>query len=80
MSEWAEREAGRRLAAAAEWLSAERSDRNADLKFANNVIALKLARLYSADGPVDATPAACPYKGLASFEDEDARCSSAANS
>ena len=73
MSEWAEREAGRRLAAAAAWLSAERIDRNADLKFANNVIALKLARLYSADGPVEATPAACPYKGLASFEDEDAR-------
>lgn len=72
MSEWAEREASRRLAAAAEWLSAERLDRQADLDFANNVIGLKLARIYSADRPV-AAPGLCPYKGLASFEGDDSR-------
>jgi WD40 repeat protein/class 3 adenylate cyclase len=72
MSEWAEREASRRLAAAAEWLSAERLDRQADLDFANNVIGLKLARIYSADRPVAAT-SLCPYKGLASFEGDDSR-------
>jgi WD40 repeat protein/class 3 adenylate cyclase len=72
MSEWAELEASRRLAAAAEWLSAERLDRQADLDFANNVIGLKLARIYSADRPA-AAPGVCPYKGLASFEGDDAR-------
>ena len=38
MSEWAEQEATRRLAAAAEFLAAERRSRAADLDFANNVI------------------------------------------
>jgi WD40 repeat protein/class 3 adenylate cyclase len=74
LSEWAEAEASRRLAAAAEWLAAERLDRRADLEFANNVISLKLARLYRGDGAAaDAATDACPYKGLASFEEEDAR-------
>ncbi len=74
MSEWAQAEASRRLAAAAEWLAAERLDRRADLDFANNVIGLKLARLYAGGGTAaEAAPGACPYKGLASFEEGDAR-------
>ena len=74
MSEWAELEAARRLAAAAEWLSAERLDRQADLAFANNVIGLKLARLYAADRPAGgALVGDCPYKGLASFDADDSR-------
>ena len=69
MSEWAEREAARRLAAAAEWLSAERIDRQTGLEFANNVIGLKLARLYSADRLAGGEAATfCPYMGLASFD------------
>jgi WD40 repeat protein/class 3 adenylate cyclase len=74
MSEWADEEATRRLSAAAEWLAMERTARKADLEFANNVIALKLARLYGrggADGAAD--EGACPYKGLASFDESDAR-------
>src|SRR6185436_797526 len=49
MSDWAEREATRRLAAAAEFLATERRERSADLEFANNVIGLKLARLYGVE-------------------------------
>ncbi len=74
MSVWAEQEATRRLAAAGEWLATERRERRADLEFANNVIGLKLARLYGDGGapPVDAVTE-CPYKGLASFGADDAR-------
>lgn len=73
MSEWAQREAARRLEAAAAFLAAERRHRNADLEFANNVIGLKLGRLYSAEpGVVDLEPGEAPYKGLASFEEHDA--------
>lgn len=73
MSEWAEQEATRRFAAAAEWLAARRSDLRADLDFANNVIGLKLARLYGDSSARDADGAVCPYKGLASFGEADAR-------
>jgi WD40 repeat protein/class 3 adenylate cyclase len=74
MSDWAEREATRRLAAAAEFLATERRERSADLEFANNVIGLKLARLYSGEErPVLTEAGECPYKGLASFEEKDAR-------
>ncbi len=74
MSDWAEREATRRLAAAAEFLATERRERSADLEFANNVIGLKLARLYGVDErPVETEAGECPYKGLASFEEGDAR-------
>lgn len=74
LDDWAEQEASRRLAAAAEWLAAERLDRRADLDFANNVIGRKLARLYAPEEAADAVPAgASPYKGLASFEAADAR-------
>ncbi len=75
-SEWARSEASRRLAAAAEWLAAGRAQRSADLEFANNVIALKLGRLYTVEGR-DALPdpdaQLCPYQGLAPFEAEDAQ-------
>ena len=71
VSEWARDEAGRRLAAAAEWLAEGRGRRSANLEFANNVIGLKLGRLYSGEGSI-ATDSECPYKGLASFEEEDA--------
>ncbi len=74
MSDWAEREATRRLSAAAEFLASERRGRTADLEFANNIIGLKLARLYGGDArAVEADPGECPYKGLASFEQDDAR-------
>jgi WD40 repeat protein/class 3 adenylate cyclase len=74
MSDWAEQEATRRLAAAADFLATERRERSADLEFANNVIGLKLARLYGGDKrPVETDAGECPYKGLASFEEEDAR-------
>ncbi|HVD56384.1 MAG TPA: ATP-binding protein, partial [Thermoleophilaceae bacterium] len=74
MSDWAEREATRRLAAAAEFLATQRRERSADLEFANNVIGLKLARLYGGEErPVETGAGVCPYKGLASFEKEDAR-------
>jgi len=73
MSDWAEREATRRLAAAAEFLATERRERSADLEFANNVIGLKLARLYGVEErSIEADASVCPYKGLASFEEEDA--------
>jgi WD40 repeat protein len=74
LDDWAEQEASRRLAAAAQWLAAERLDRHADLDFANNVIGRKLARLYAPkEAPGDAPTGSCPYKGLASFEAVDAR-------
>src|SRR5579884_1441277 len=73
LGEWAEQEAGRRLAAAADWLSQERSQRQANLRFANNVIGLKLARLYAAEPGTETAEGVCPYKGLASFAAEDAR-------
>ena len=68
---WAQDEAGRRLAAASEWLAEGRGRRSADLEFANNVIALKLGRLYSGQGP-GVSESDCPYKGLASFDAADA--------
>jgi WD40 repeat protein/class 3 adenylate cyclase len=71
MSEWARDEAGRRLAAAAEWLAQGRERRSADLEFANNAIGLGLTRLYESP-PSVAGEAECPYKGLASFEESDA--------
>jgi WD40 repeat protein len=71
LGEWFQQEAARRLEAAAEWLSDERRARLGDLEFANNVIGLRLARLYAAPGP-DQEAGACPYKGLAPFEQADA--------
>lgn len=74
LSLWAEQEGSRRLAAAAEWLAEGTRRRNADLEFANTFIGLKLARLYEQEGPVlGEGAAACPYRGLASFEETDAQ-------
>lgn len=70
VGEWAREEAGRRLTAAAEWLSEGRARRNADIAFANNVIGLKLGRLYAPAEGDDRS--VCPYKGLATFEEGDA--------
>jgi WD40 repeat protein/class 3 adenylate cyclase len=73
MSEWAGTEASRRLSAAAEYLAQGRNQRSADLRFANNVIGLKLGRLYSPEAASSsAHQELCPYKGLASFGAEDA--------
>ncbi|MEX2554736.1 MAG: AAA family ATPase [Actinomycetota bacterium] len=71
VGEWARDEAGRRLAAAAEWLVEGRGRRSADLDFANNIIELRLGRLYTAEAD-RAAKSECPYKGLASFEETDA--------
>ena len=71
VSEWARDEAKRRLEAAAEWLAAGRERRAAGLEFANNVIGLKLGRIYRAPEGRDGVQQ-CPYKGLASFEESDA--------
>ncbi|MGN6473041.1 MAG: nSTAND1 domain-containing NTPase, partial [Mycobacteriales bacterium] len=73
-SEWARSEATRRLEAAAEYMAAVRDRRSADLGFANNVIGLKLGRLFDAEPvPLDeGTFSVGPYKGLAAFESSDA--------
>jgi class 3 adenylate cyclase/WD40 repeat protein len=73
VSEWARDEAKRRLTAAAEWLAAGRSNQAGELEFANNVIALKLGRLFDVDA-AGAVPISevCPYKGLAAFDVDDA--------
>jgi WD40 repeat protein/class 3 adenylate cyclase len=74
VSDWARSEASRRLAAAGEFLAARRDRHSSDLKFADNVIALKLGRLYSVAGRDVLSgdiAEACPYKGLATFEESD---------
>jgi WD40 repeat protein/class 3 adenylate cyclase/energy-coupling factor transporter ATP-binding protein EcfA2 len=73
VGEWARDEAKRRLTAAAEWLAEGRSNQAGELEFANNVIALKLGRLYDVDA-AGAVPISevCPYKGLAAFDVDDA--------
>jgi WD40 repeat protein len=73
VSEWARDEAKRRLTAAAEWLAEGRSTQAGELEFANNVIALKLGRLYDVDAAGAALASeVCPYKGLAAFDVDDA--------
>ncbi len=71
LGDWARHEARRRLEAAAEYLAVGKSKRSADLEFANNVIALKLGRIYTVP-PAGERTALCPYKGLAAFHVEDA--------
>ena len=71
MSAWAREEATRRLEAAAQWLTTGRGQRSAGLGFANNVIGLKLDRIYRV--PEAGEETVCPYKGLASYGEEDAR-------
>ncbi len=73
VGEWAQAEASRRLAAAAEFLAADRRHRGADLEFANTVIGLKLGRLYREDPQAPALArGGVPYKGLAAFQAGDA--------
>ncbi|MGZ4214164.1 MAG: nSTAND1 domain-containing NTPase, partial [Actinomycetota bacterium] len=69
-SEWARDEAGRRLVAAAEFISEGRARRGAGLDFANNVINLRLGRMYGTETVTEIDE--CPYKGLAPFDEEDA--------
>jgi WD40 repeat protein/class 3 adenylate cyclase len=71
VSDWARAEASRRLEAAAEFLAAGRDRHARDLEFANNVIGLKLGRLYTVEGRDTAVGTACPFKGLASFDETD---------
>jgi WD40 repeat protein/class 3 adenylate cyclase len=71
VSEWARSEASRRLAASAEFLAAGRDRHASDLEFANNVIGLKLGRLYSVEGRDVLAVETCPYMGLAAFERDD---------
>lgn len=70
-SEWARSEASRRLVAAAEFLAAGRDRHASDLEFANNVIGLKLGRLYGVEGRDVLSAETCPYKGLAQFQTDD---------
>ena len=70
MSGWAREEATRRLEAAAQWLMAGREQRSAGLGFANNVIGLKLDRIYRV--PDAGEESVCPWKGLAAYRQEDA--------
>ena len=72
MSEWAREEASRRLEAAAEWLTVGRERRAAGLGFANNIIGLKLDRIYGIPDAIGAQEMGCPYKGLAPFGSDDA--------
>ena len=69
-NEWAHSEASRRLGAAAAFLAASRDRHASDLKFVDNVIGMKLSRLYSV-ADHDQISAECPYKGLATFEAGD---------
>jgi WD40 repeat protein/class 3 adenylate cyclase len=71
-SAWARDEAARRLTAAAEWLAEGRTTQAGNLEFANNVISLRLGRLYDVDGAASPGHDVCPYKGLAAFEVGDA--------
>lgn len=72
VSDWARSEAARRLEAAAEFLAAGRERHAGDLQFANNVIGLKLGRLFTVEGRDVLAVETCPYKGLASFDEDDA--------
>lgn len=73
-SQWARSEATRRLEAAAEYMAAIRDRRTEDLDFANNVIGLRLGRLFTADPAAQGVggDVQCPYKGLAAFDESDA--------
>jgi WD40 repeat protein/class 3 adenylate cyclase len=71
VADWSRDEAARRLAAAAEWLAAGRSRQAEGLRFADNVIALKLRRIYDR-ATREQLAGVCPYKGLGTFEQSDA--------
>ena len=69
--DWSRDEAARRLAAAAKWLEAGRSRQAEGLRFADNMIALKLRRIYDT-ATREQLAGVCPYKGLGTFEESDA--------
>ena len=71
VADWSRDEAARRLAAAAEWLAAGRSRQAEGLRFADNMIALKLRRIYDT-ATREQLAGVCPYKGLGTFEESDA--------
>ena len=71
VTRWAGDEARRRLEAAAAWLAEGRGRQAAGLRFADNVIAAHLGRMYDA-GRVEELGDSCPYKGLETFEEADA--------
>ena len=75
--EWARREATRRVDAAAGRAAAGRSEARAlEAELAGSVVELQSTReragLVRADGDDAVAPAVCPYKGLATFDAEDA--------
>jgi WD40 repeat protein/class 3 adenylate cyclase len=69
--QWASSEAARRLEAAGEWLAEGKTRQAAGLRFADNVIAAHLGRIYDA-GRTEDLAGVCPYKGLGAFEESDA--------
>jgi WD40 repeat protein/class 3 adenylate cyclase len=71
VTQWASTEAARRLEAAGAWLAEGKTRQAAGLRFADNVIAAHLGRIYDATRTEDHV-GVCPYKGLGAFEESDA--------
>jgi WD40 repeat protein/DNA-binding SARP family transcriptional activator len=72
-SEWARREATRRVDIAADRAAGGRSEVAArEAELAGSVVQLQTARERSWDRRDSHTPLVCPYKGLATFEPDDA--------
>jgi WD40 repeat protein/class 3 adenylate cyclase len=71
VGQWASTEAARRLEAAGEWLAEGKTRQAAGLRFADNVIASHLGRIYDV-GRNEDLAGVCPYKGLGAFEETDA--------
>jgi WD40 repeat protein/class 3 adenylate cyclase len=72
IDDWARAEASRRLTAAAEWLAEGRTRQAAGMDLAGTLIARNLGRIYSVSTRQD-DDGACPYRGLASFGQDDAQ-------
>jgi DNA-binding SARP family transcriptional activator/WD40 repeat protein len=76
-SDWARREATRRVDAVADRAAAGRNEARAlEAELAGSVVALQSAReragLVAGSGDDDSVPIVCPYKGLATFDADDA--------
>jgi WD40 repeat protein/class 3 adenylate cyclase len=71
VTQWASTEAARRLEAAGAWLAEGRTRQAAGLRFADNVIAARLGRIYE-PGRTEDLAGVCPYRGLGAFEESDA--------
>ena len=71
VTQWAGSEARRRLEAAADWLAEGRSKQAAGLRFADNLIAANLGRIYD-PARTEVLAHGCPYKGLRAFDESDA--------